>query len=90
MKVISNGDGDLLSQFDNINENDIPVLEQHVDIPPQSKSTPHQKMSINNHIDANKGKNKGYLCLEGIFRFCKSFEKVTKNLGFHLMFEAND
>ena len=34
MKVISNRDGDLLSQFDNINGNDIPVLEQHVDIPP--------------------------------------------------------
>ena len=28
MRVISNKDGDLLSQFDNINENDIPILEQ--------------------------------------------------------------
>ena len=27
MRVISNKDGDLLSQFDNINESDIPVLE---------------------------------------------------------------
>ena len=27
MKAISNKDGDLLSQFDNINENDIPLLE---------------------------------------------------------------
>ena len=28
MKVISNKGGDLLSQFDNITENDIPVLEK--------------------------------------------------------------
>ena len=28
MKVISNKDGDLISQFDNINENDIPILER--------------------------------------------------------------
>ena len=28
MKVISKKDGDLLSQFDNINENDIPILSR--------------------------------------------------------------
>ena len=31
MRVISNEDGDLLPQFDNINENDIPVLGRLVD-----------------------------------------------------------
>ena len=35
MRAISNKDGDLLSQFDNINENDIPVLERLADLPPQ-------------------------------------------------------
>ena len=35
MKVISNKDGDLLSQFDNFKEDDIPVLERLVDLPPQ-------------------------------------------------------
>ena len=35
MRVISNKDGDLLSQFDIINENDIPVLERLADLPPQ-------------------------------------------------------
>ena len=60
MKVISNKDGDLLSQFDNINENDIPVLEKIFNLPPQTLSTPHQKMLINNHADAKKGKIKGY------------------------------
>ena len=90
MRVVSNKDGDFLSQFDNINENDIPVLEQLKDLPPEIRSTPHQKMLLNNHTDANKGKIKGYLYLEYIFGFCKTFEKVTKNLGFHLMFKTID
>ena len=59
MRAISNKDGDLLSQFDNINEIDIPILETLQDLPVQIRDTPHQKMLINNHTDANKGKNKG-------------------------------
>ena len=90
MKVISNKDDDLSSQFGNINENDIPVLERLADLPPQIRSTPHQKMLIDNHIDANKSKIKGYLYLEDIFGFCKTFKKVTKNLGFHLMLKTNN
>ena len=90
MRAISKKDGDLLSQFDNFNENDIPVLERLTDLPPQIRSTRHQKMLINNHIDLNKGKIKGYLYLEDIFVFCKTFKKVTKNLGFHLTFKTND
>ena len=43
MKVISNKDGDLSSQFDNNNENDIPILSTITDLPPQIRSTPHQK-----------------------------------------------
>ena len=88
MKVISNKDDDLLSQFGNINENDIPLLERLTDLPPQIRSTPHQKMLIDNHLDANKSKIKGYLYLEDIFGFCKTFKKVTKNLGFHIMFKT--
>ena len=61
MKSISNKDGDLLSQFDKINENDIPILETLADLPPQIRDSPHQKMLINNHTDAKKGKIKGYL-----------------------------
>ena len=90
MRAISNKDGDLLSQFDNINENDIPVLNRLADLPVQTRDTPHQKMLINNHIDANRGKIKGYLYLEDIFGFCKTFKKVTKNFGFHLQFKTND
>ena len=90
MRAISNKDGDLLSQFDNINENDIPVLNRLADLPVQIRDRPHQKMLINNHADANKGRIKGYLCLEDTFGFCKTFKKVTKNLGFHLTFKRND
>ena len=88
MKVTSNKDDDLLSQFGNINENDIPVLERLADLPPQIRSTPHQKMVIDNHTDPNKGRIKGYIYLEVIFGFCESFKKVTKNLGFHIMFKT--
>ena len=90
MRVISNKDGDFLSQLDNINENDIPVLERLANLPTQIQSTPHQKMLVNNHSDANNGKIKGYLYLEDVFGFCKTFKKVTKNLGFHLTFKTND
>ena len=75
MRAISNKDGDLLSQFDNFNENDIPIFERLADSPPRIKSTPHQKMLIDNHTDANKGKLKGYLYLEDIFGFCKILER---------------
>ena len=58
MKVISNKDDDILSQFGNINENDIPLLERLADLPPQIRSTPHQKLLADNHTDVNKGKKK--------------------------------
>ena len=88
MKVISKKDYDLLSQFGNFNENDIPLLERLADLPPQIRSTPHQKMLIDNHTDPNKEKIKGYLYLEDIFGFCKTFKKVTKNLGFVITFKT--
>ena len=37
MRVILNKDGDLLSQFDNNNENDIPILERLADLPGKSE-----------------------------------------------------
>ena len=90
MKIISNKDDALLSQFGNINEKVIPLHERLNNSPPQIRSTPHQKMLKDNHIDANKGKIERYLFLEDNFGFCKSFKKVKKNLGFHLMFKTND
>ena len=90
MRVISIKDGDLSSQVDNINENDIPGLERLANLPSQIRDTHQQKMLINDHTDANKGKIKGYLYLEDVFGFCKTFKKITKNLGFHLMFKTID
>ena len=63
MRSISNKDGDLLSQFNNINEHDIPVHNRLTDLPVQIRGTSHQKMLINKHTDVNKGKIKGYLYL---------------------------
>ena len=57
--LLSFTDSDILSQFDNINENDIPILERLADLPPQIRDTAHQKMLINNHTDVNKGRVKG-------------------------------
>ena len=46
-------------------------------------------MFISNHEeDANRGKIKGQLPLEHIFGFCKTFKKVTKNLGFRITFKT--
>ena len=61
MRVIPNKDGDLFSQFDKINGNDFSVLERLADLPPQIRSTPHQKMLLNNHTYANKGKIKRHI-----------------------------
>ena len=51
-------------------------------------------MLINNHNvvgqEVNKGKIKGQLPLENIFGFCKSFKKITKNIGFHIKFRTAD
>ena len=56
MKVLSKRDGELLSHFDNINENDVPVLERVVDLQPQKRHTCQQKMLLNNYSEANNGK----------------------------------
>ena len=82
MRVLFSKDGDLLSQFDNINEGNGDA---------DFNSTSLKKMLIDNHDRAvNKGKIKGQLALKNIFGFCKSFKKITKNLGFHIIFRTAD
>ena len=44
----------------------------------------------NNHTDLNKRKTKAYLYLKEFFGFCKTFRKVPKMLGFHLMLKTAD
>ena len=75
MRVMSNKDGAMLSHFDNINENDIPLLSGITDLPQQLRDTPHQKRLIDNHLDANKGKIKVYFSLEAIFGFSKVLKR---------------
>ena len=85
MRVLFSKDGDLLSQVDNISEGNGDA---------DFNSTSLKKMLIDNHDIAgqeiNKGKIKGQLSLENIFGFCRSFKKITKNLGFHKIFRTAD
>ena len=79
MRMITSKDSDLSSYFDKNRES---VLDN---------DNPLKKILINNHPqEVNKGKIKGQLALEHIFGFCKTFKKITKNLGFHLIFKMND
>ena len=75
MRSLTSKNGDLLSQFDNINE-EIGTNENATNTIIQNTSL--HKMLINNHIEANRGKIKGQLHLEDIFGFCKTFEKKQK------------
>ena len=78
-RLLTFKDGDLSSYFDKNGESVI------------DNDNPLRKTLINNHVrEANKGKIKGQLALEFIFGFCKTFKKITKNLGFHLTFKVND
>ena len=81
MRVLTSKHGDLLSQFDNINEGNGDV---------DFDSTSLKKMLINNHDLAKKGEIKSQLPLEHFFGFCKSFKKITKNLGFQIKFRKAD
>ena len=79
MRLLTSRDGNLSSCFDKNGEkalNDNNVLKQ---------------LLINNHTEpVNKGKIKRHLPLEHIFGFCKTFKKLSKNLGLHLTFKIND
>ena len=79
MRLLTSKDGDLSSYFDKNGEAVI------------NNDNPLKQILINNHaVEANKGRIKGHLALEHIFGFCKTFKKITKNLGFHLKFKMND
>ena len=47
-------------------------------------------MHIDDHAEANRGKNKGQISPDQIVDFWKLFRKITKKLGFHLTFETTD
>ena len=76
MRLLTSKDGDLSSCFDKTGES--PLDDNNV----------LKRILINNNTDANKGRYKGQLALENIFGFCKTFKKITKNLGFHITFKS--
>ena len=45
-------------------------------------------MFIDNHEDVDRGQIRGELPLDHIFGFCRTFKKITKNLGFHITFKT--
>ena len=80
MRALTNKDGDLLSDFDEIDESETEV---------ENKSL-HHHLFNNHNVAAIKSKNKGQLSLEYIFGFCRTFEKFFRQLGFHLTFRTAD
>ena len=79
MRLLTSKDGDLSSYFD---KNGEAVIDNN---------NPLKQILINNHaVEADKVRVKGHLALEHIFGFCRTFKKITKNLGFHLKFKMND
>ena len=79
MRLLTSKDADLSSYFDKNGESVIDI------------DNPLKQILINNHaVEVNKGRIKGHLALENIFGFCKTFKKITKNLGFHLRFKMNN
>ena len=95
IRSLTSRDGDLLSQFDNIIEKVVlnnDGTQNDVDTSVIIQNTSLKEMFIDNHNivgqEVNRGKIKGQLPLEHIFGFCKTFKKITKNLGFHLIFKT--
>ena len=79
MRVKTSKDKDILSRFDKINETQA-----------ENILTSLKHMLMNNHVEVDRGKNKGQLPLDHKFGFCKTFKKNTKNRGFHLTFKTAD
>ena len=70
MRALKIKDGDLLPHSDKIDETAFQV-----------KNTSAKHHLVNNHSeDVFKGKIKGYLPLEHVFRFSKAFKKNTKQV----------
>ena len=80
MRAPTSKDGDLLSHFDKIDESEAEI---------ENISLHHHL--INNHdLAANKGKIKGVLPLEQNFGFCRTFKKITEQLGFNITLKTAD
>ena len=81
-RSITSKDLDLLSHFDKFNDGDTNASIIITSL--------KQLLIDNNTTPVNRGKVKGQLLLQDVFGFCKTFEKITKNLGFLLTLKTND
>ena len=82
MRVLASTDDDLLSYFDKINDTGLNTTE--------NKNSFNDRLIISHSVEVNRGKIRGKLHLEHIFRFCKTFKKNRENLGFQLTFRTAD
>ena len=80
MTALTSKGGELLSHFDNIDETQNAINNFPLKL---------KQMLITNHTQASQGKIKSLLPIEHKFGFCKTFKKITKNLGFQLAFKTN-
>ena len=76
MRLLTSKDSDLFSCFDKRGESGF------------NDNNVFQRILFNNHAAAKTGKYKGEVELEHTFGFCKTFKKITKNLGFHITFKT--
>ena len=66
-RVLTNKDGDSLFQFDRFDDGDTNASINETSL--------KQLLNDNHSIAVKRGKTKGHLLLEDIFRFCKTFKK---------------
>ena len=80
MRLSTSKDGDLSSYFGKIEGSQDGI-----------KGSSLIKILIDNHEEVGKReKVKGQLPSEHFVRFCRTFEKITKNLGYHLNLKTAD
>ena len=80
MRTLTSNEGELLSQFDKIDDSQAEIGNFSLIL-----------LLINNHdVTVKKRKIKGQLPLQQFCGFCRAFKKITKQLGFHLIFKTSD
>ena len=79
MRIVTQKDGDLSTYFDIIDESEAGIDNLSL-----------KQILINNHTADNRSNIRGHLPLEYIFGFAKSFEKITKGLGFELKLRTSN
>ena len=80
MGALTSKDGDLLSNFDKIDESDGEIQNTSL----------HHHLNNNHDLASKKGKNNRKLPLEHLFGFCWTFEKLSEQLAIRLPFETSD